>query len=310
MVPIEQLIDAVWGSSPPITARAQVQICVSGLRRVLTCAGGTAQIRTRAPGYLLEIPEDNLDIVQFNSLVVSARAHIEADRISEAVAALRSALSLWYGPALAGMCSEVLRRGTTQLEDAKITAIMERIRLDLVLGRHEEVVGELSALVKEHPLRERLYEYLMLALYRSERQAEALEVCRQARATLMDELGIELGQSVRRLESAILNRDPELDIRVNSTGLRATVTTAEDQSVVPRRLPASIADFTGRHAQLVEITRVLGDDEGGQAVNYGMRIVSISGKGGIGKSTLALRAAHELRDAYPDGHLWAKEESK
>jgi DNA-binding SARP family transcriptional activator len=303
VVPIEQLIDAVWESAPPTTARAQIQICVSGLRRVLAGAGDTAQIRTRSPGYLLEIPESNLDVAQFNILVASARAHVDADRISEAVATLRSALSLWRGPALAGMYSELLRRGAAQLEDAKVAAVMERIRLDLALGRHDEVVGELFALVKEHPLRERLREYLMLGLYRSGRQAEALEVCRDARATLMDELGIELGQSVRRLETAILNRDPELDVAVNGVGTRPT-TTPEHQSVVPRSLPASIADFTGRQSQLTEVKRVLGDDQQDQPAGYGMRIVSISGKGGVGKSTLALRAAHELRDAYPDGHLY------
>jgi DNA-binding SARP family transcriptional activator/tetratricopeptide (TPR) repeat protein len=309
VVPVEQLVDAVWDSSPPTTARAQIQTCVSGLRRVFAVAGDTAQIHTRAPGYLLEIPEANLDVVRFNSLVVSARTHIEADRVSEAVAALRSALSLWRGPALAGMYSGLLRRGVAQLEDAKVAAIMDRIRLDLALGRHEEVVGELFALVKEHPLRERLHENLMLALYRSGRQAEALEVCRQVRATLMAELGIELGESVRRLETAILNRDPELDVRMSAASARTTATTVEDQSVVPRRLPASIADFTGREAQLAEIKRLLGNDGVGQTVNYGMRIVSISGKGGIGKSTLGLRAAHELRDAYPDGHLYGDLES-
>ena len=319
VVPIEQLIDAVWDSAPPITARAQIQICVSGLRRVLTGADGTAQIRTRAPGYLLEVPESNLDVAQFNSLVASARAHVEANRFSEAVATLRSALSLWRGPALAGMYSELLRSGAALLEDAKVAAIMERIRLDLALGRHEEVVGELFALVAEHPLRERLYEYLMLALYRSGRQAEALELCRRARATLMDELGIELGQSVRRLETAILNRDPELDIGMSADGVRAAASPADQQSAVPRRLPASIADFTGRQTQLAEIKRLLSngeqddrdelDDEEGRSVSYGMRIVSISGKGGVGKSAIALRAAHELRDDYPDGHLYGDLES-
>jgi DNA-binding SARP family transcriptional activator len=307
VVPIEQLIDAVWDTSPPTTARAQIQICISGLRRVLSGVDNSIQIRTRNPGYLLEIPESNLDVTQFNGLMSAARAQIEADRLSEAVATLRSALSLWRGPALAGMYSELLRRGAAQLEDVKVSAIMERIRLDLALGRHEEVVGELFAMVKEHPLRERLYENLMLALYRSGRQAEALEVCRRARATLMDELGIELGQSVRRLESAILNRDPELDVRVAGSAPKATATPAEHQSVVPRRLPASIADFTGRQAQLAEIKHVLGNED--QVPTYGVRIVSISGKGGVGKSTLALRAAHELRDAYPDGHLYGDLES-
>ncbi|MGB3442496.1 MAG: BTAD domain-containing putative transcriptional regulator [Actinophytocola sp.] len=313
VVPVEQLIDAVWDSAPPNTARAQIQICVSGLRRVLAKAGDEAQIRTRPPGYLLEIPEDNLDIARFTSLVAAARTHIEANRVSEAVAALRSALSLWRGPALAGMYSEPLRRHAAQLEDARVTAIMERIRLDLALGRHEEIVGELFALVKEYPLRERLYENLMLALYRSGRQAEALEVCRQARATLMEELGIELGDSARRLETAILKRDPGLDVAKGGGAgpqVRPATAAQEPQTVVPRRLPATIADFTGRQAQLAEIKHALGSDEQrGNTENYGMRIVSISGKGGVGKSTLALRAAHELRDSYPDGHLYGDLES-
>ncbi len=323
MVPVDQLIDAVWDTSPPITARAQIQICISGLRRVLTSADGPARIRTRSPGYLLEIPESNLDVAQFNNLVDSARGHVEANRLSEAVATLRSALSLWRGPALAGMQSEQLRSGGAVLEDAKVAAIMERIRLDLTLGRHEEVVGELFALVTEHPLRERLYEFLMLALYRSGRQAEALEVCRRARATLMDELGIELGQSVRRLENAILNRDPDLDIGTSGNDARAATTPPDQRSAAPRRLPASIADFTGRQEQLAEIKRLLsnelhddeGDDQAGLdeeeelAASYGMRIVAISGKGGVGKSAIALRAAHELRDDFPDGHLYGDLES-
>ena len=314
-VPVDQLIEAVWEDSPPNTARAQIQICVSGLRRVLADAGGEAKIRTRAPGYLLEIVEDALDVARFYRLVNAARTHVEVNRLSEAVATLRSALSLWRGPALAGMNSELLRRNAAQLEDAKITALMERIRLDLALGRHDEIVGELFALVEEHPLRERLYENLMLALYQSGRQAEALEVCRQGRATFMAELGIELGESTRRLETAILNRDPKLDPKLavavkGGDAPRPAPTAAEPQGVVPRRLPATIADFTGRQAQLTIIKRVLGDTgRPDETASYGMRIVSISGKGGVGKSTLALRAAHELRDAYPDGHLYGDLES-
>jgi DNA-binding SARP family transcriptional activator len=309
VVPVDQLIDAVWDSSPPTTARAQIQICVSGLRRVLAGASETAQIRTRPPGYLLDITEDDLDVAQFTNLVTAARAHVDANRTAEAVATLRSALSLWRGPALAGMNSELLRRNAAQLDDAKVAAVMERLRLDLTLGRHEEIIGELFALVKEHPLRERLYEYLMLALYRAGRQAEALEVCRRARATLMEELGIELGESARRLENAILNRDPKLDIAVSGVDGRTTPVTVAPQAVVPRRLPATIADFTGRAAQLAEIKHALDEGAERQAVNYGTRIVAISGKGGVGKSTLAVRAAHELREAYPDGHLYGDLES-
>jgi DNA-binding SARP family transcriptional activator len=303
LVPIEQCIDAIWATAPPTTARAQIQICVSGLRRVLADAGGTARIRTCPPGYVLEIPETSLDVAQFDGLVAAARVHVAAGRISEAVATLRSALSLWRGAALADMGSELLRHGAARLEEARVGAIMERIRLDLALGRRAEVVDELFALVRQHPLRERLYEYLMLALYRSGRQADALEVCRQARVTFLAELGIELGQSVRRLETAILDQDPELDVAVVGIDAVAAAGMDAQQSVVPRGLPASIADFTGRHSQLAEIKRAL-DGDGRRPGGYGVRIVAISGKGGVGKSTLAVRAAHELRDGYPDGHLY------
>ncbi len=316
ITPVEHLIDAVWNAAPPTTARAQIQICVSGLRRVLADAGDRVRIETRTPGYLLEIPENDLDTAQFTGLVGAARTHLDADRLSDAVATLRSALRLWRGPALAGLPSEALRRRAAQLEDTRLSAMLERIRIDLALGHHEDVIGELFTLVRDHPLRERLYELLMLALYRSGRQAEALEVCRCARATLMDELGIELSQSVRRLETAILTRDPELDLYSTGQGVErrgARVTRAPaapapapapDRAAVPRHLPPSIADFTGRLPQLAEIRQVLGDEHGDEP-RYGMRIVAICGKGGVGKSTLALRAAHELRDAYPDGHLYA-----
>ncbi|MDQ3785834.1 MAG: NB-ARC domain-containing protein, partial [Actinomycetota bacterium] len=226
-------------------------------------------------------------------------------RNSEAVATLRTALGLWRGKALADLHSDLVRRGADQLEHARLTAVMERIQLDLTLGRHEEVVGELATLVEEHPLRERLYEFLMLALYRSGRQAEALEVCRKARTVLVDELGIEPGKALQELEKSILNREPELDLPETGTrSLPDGPPPHEDTPLaMPRRLPASIADFTGRDEQLAEMRHVLSDDE--QDSRIGMRIVAISGKGGVGKSTLAIRGAHELRDVYPDGHLYA-----
>lgn len=305
MTPIDQLIDAVWDTAPPTTARAQIHICVSALRKLFAEAGALATIKTRKPGYLLEILPSELDTEQFAALVTTARTHAGAGRNSEAVATLRGALALWQGPALAGVRSDLVRRGAVQLEGARLAAVIERVRLDLALGRHEEVVGELAALVEEHPLRERLCEFLMLALYRSGRQAEALEVCRHARAMLVEELGIEPGQSVQRLERAILNRDPELEfvstVVVPLAGGPASI--AEHQAI-PRRLPASIADFTGRDRQLVEIKQLLTDETGPHPPRYGMRIVAISGKGGVGKSTLAIRAAHEVREEFADGHLY------
>ncbi|WP_306748117.1 AfsR/SARP family transcriptional regulator [Saccharothrix yanglingensis] len=212
VVPVERLIDAVWSTTPPTTARTQVQICVSALRKIFFDAKVAMRIKTRRPGYQLEVDPHELDVEQFTSLVETARSHVRASRTSSAVAALRTALSLWRGRALADLHSELVRRFADQLEHTRLTAVTERIQLDLALGRHEEVIGELTVLVEEHPLRERLYEFLMLALYRSGRQAEALKVCRRARAVLMGELGIEPGTRVQELEASILNREPRLDL--------------------------------------------------------------------------------------------------
>ena len=307
VVPVERLIDAVWNTDPPTTARAQVQICISTLRKIFVDAKVAMRIRTRSPGYQLDAPPDELDTEQFCALVATARAHTAAGRISEAVATLRTALALWRGKALADLDSDLVRRGADQLEHARLAVVMERIGLDLALGRHEEVVGELTALVDEHPLRERLYEFLMLALYRSGRQAEALEIGRRARTILVEELGIEPANSLRELETSILQRMPELDLATVGTGPASgaeTLAVDETPLCMPRMLPATIADFTGRAEQLAEIRNALSG--GGEApVRMGTRIVAISGKGGVGKSTLAIRAAHELRDVYPDGHLYA-----
>ncbi|MEU7526048.1 AfsR/SARP family transcriptional regulator [Saccharothrix sp. NPDC042600] len=213
VVPVERLIDAVWNTTPPTTARTQVQICVSALRKIFLDAKVALRIRTRRPGYQLEVDPDDLDTERFTSLVETARRHARASRTSAAVATLRMALNLWRGNrALADLHSELLRRFADQLEHTRLTAVVERVQLDLALGRHEEVVGELTVLVEEHPLWERLYEFLMLALYRSGRQAEALKVCRRARAILVAELGIEPGMRLQRLEASILNREPELEL--------------------------------------------------------------------------------------------------
>lgn len=308
VTPVDHLIDAVWGLSPPSTARGQIQICISGLRKLFGESVQSGAIRTRPPGYLLEISPSELDSAEFASLVIAARAHAEAGRNAEAAATLRSALALWRGPALAGVDSDLVRRGAALLEDNRLAAVEERVRLDLALGRHEELSGELAALIDEFPLRERLYEFRMLALYRSGRQAEALEVNRRARSTLVEELGIEPGQKLQNLAGAILNRDPALDLQgVNAGSPTAGEATgkAQQQPVFPRQLPGSIADFTGRENHLAEILKVLADEPGAETDPYALRIVAIAGKGGVGKSSLAIRAAHELSEEFPDGHLYA-----
>lgn len=312
VTPVEMIIDAVWSTSPPSTVRAQVQICISALRKLFSEAGAPWTIRTRAPGYQLEIPLTEVDSEQFAGLVESAHAHTAAGQVAEAAVTLREALLLWRGPALVGLDSELVRRGAARLEDARLGALTERFRLDLALGRHEEIVGELTAQSAAHPLREHLCELLMVALYRSGRQAEALEACRRMRSRLVDELGIEPGQGLQRLETAILTSDPALDL----TGVPMAAGEEREQEVdegartIPRRLPASIDDFTDRHRQLAQITRILSAPIGPSEDQYGVRIVAISGKGGVGKSTLAIRAAHELMDRFPDGHLYVDLETR
>ncbi|WP_410567364.1 BTAD domain-containing putative transcriptional regulator [Amycolatopsis sp. cmx-4-61] len=308
VVPVEQLIDAVWGTAPPSTARGQIQICISALRKLFGDAGRPDAITTRPPGYVLRLGADEVDSLRFASLVADSREQAERGKPADAAALLREALELWRGPALADIPSDPVRRSATVLEEQRLAAVEARIRLDLALGRHREVIGELQALVGEHPLRERLHGFLMLALYRAGRQAEALEAGRRARALLVEELGLEPGQELQDLEQAILRRDaalgaPEPHLPAGPPVQHAPAGGERPvPGVVPRQLPASISDFTGREEHLEEIMRLLdvADED-----CWGMPIVAISGTGGVGKSTLAARAAHQLSSRYVDGQLYA-----
>lgn len=317
VVPVEQLIDAVWETDPPSTARGQIQTCISALRRILSDAGCPDAITTRQPGYMLRSGREELDVLRFSALVAEARGHADEGREERAAAVLREALALWRGTALAGVLSGAARRGATVLEDRRMAAVEELVRLDLVLGRHEEISHELRALVAEHPLRERLHRFLMLALYRAGRQAEALEAGRLARTVMVEEVGVEPSQEFQELTRAILNRDPSLDLPADSRPLssrppgagareqRPAGPYAEGKALVPRQLPPSIADFTGREGHLGEIKSILTGRDEEDGPRWSVPIVAISGKGGVGKSSLAVRAAHELSALFPDGQLYA-----
>jgi DNA-binding SARP family transcriptional activator/tetratricopeptide (TPR) repeat protein len=295
---VEQLMSAVWGEYPPSTARGQIQGCISGLRKLFGDAGLPDAIKTRASGYLLSLADEELDSEQFSKQVAQAHRQAADRQLAAAAATLRAALELWTGPALDGVQSEAVQRRAALLEDARVAAVEERMRLELELGRHEEIAGELRSLLDEHPLRERFYVYLALALYRGGRQADALEVCRRARDTLIAELGIEPGQELRDLERAILNGDPSLNAPAGPPAQPA-VPEPPASSSAPRQLPASTADFIGRISQIDEVHRLLSDH-----TRYAVPVIGIAGRGGIGKSTLALRIAHEVGAAYPDGHLY------
>lgn len=283
VVSVEQLIDAIWDTAPPPTARAQIQICVSALRRLFAEAGHRDAIQTRPPGYVLRFAD--LDRARFEELVSAGNDHLAAGRVAEAAESLGAALELWRGPALADIQQELPRRSALVLDDARFAAHLAYLRAELMLGRHREIIGPVRALIGEHPLREEPYELLMTALHLSGRQADALATYREARAVLVEEVGVEPGPELRRLERAILKQQP-----IDQPGQE-----------IPQQLQASVGDFTGRESELASIVSALG-----QRGRFSAPIVAVSGRGGVGKSTLAIRAGHELGTAYPDGQLFAE----
>ena len=220
VVSVDRLIDELWGGDPPTTAVKTAQVHVSQLRKTLGRDRGEAGevLVTRSPGYLLRIDAGELDSDRFEQLADEGRRALRAGEPELATRVLLEALSLWRGPALADFTAdEFAQTEIGRLEEARVSAIEERIDADLALGRHQALVGELDALIQAHPLRERLRGQLMLALYRSDRQAEALAAYRDARRMLDDELGLEPSESLQRLEHAILVHDSALHVDASGT---------------------------------------------------------------------------------------------
>jgi DNA-binding SARP family transcriptional activator len=286
VVSVERLVDAVWGQTPPLTADRQVFNSVSALRRLLGDA-----IVTTPPGYRLRVGDGQLDLQVFEREAELGRAAAAAGRDDEAARRLRSALALWRGPALGGATG--LSVEAARLEERRLEVLECRIDVDLRRGRHAELVAELLGLVAEQPLRERLWALLMLALYRSGRQADALGAYRELRARLVDELGIEPGPELRQLHQEILTSD-----RAAATE-GAPAAWVPPSPPAPRQLPADIATFTGRDAECAQLELALGGDRGGA-----MRVAAVHGAAGIGKSAVAVHVAHALADRFEDGQLY------
>jgi DNA-binding NarL/FixJ family response regulator/DNA-binding SARP family transcriptional activator len=212
LVSRERLIDELWGESPPPTAKKAVNGYISRLRKQLA-RNGHDPIATADGGYRLEVGAGELDAADLRQLLATARERTAAGEPEASADLLREALGLWRGPTLAGLLLESHGRDeVAQLDELRLTALIDRIDCDLALGRHEEVLGELHVLVGEHPLRERLRAQLMLALYRADRQAEALDAYQQAREVLVEELGIEPSPPLQRLQREILAQDPALEL--------------------------------------------------------------------------------------------------
>jgi DNA-binding SARP family transcriptional activator len=207
----ERLIDDLWGEAPPPTARKAVNVYVSQLRKALG-RGGADPIATASGGYRLHVEPEDLDAERLQRLLGQAREALARGELEDAAERFREALALWRGPTLAGLQLESFGRDeVARLDELRITALMDRIDCDLALGRQEQVLGELNVLIREHPLRERLRAQQMLALYRADRQADALEGYAEARRMLVDDLGIEPSEALQRLQQAILRHDPSLE---------------------------------------------------------------------------------------------------
>ncbi|AKG46536.1 BTAD domain-containing putative transcriptional regulator [Streptomyces xiamenensis] len=317
IVPVDRLIDGVWGKEPPATSRSQIQICISSLRHQLSAAG---LITTRPPGYRLRTGEHALDLADFETRVADGRRSAAEGRLRQAAGAFRTALALWRGPALHGIGSRLVRGGVAQLDEQRLALHEECLELELAAGEHQRLVGELAALAAAHPLRERPRALLMTALYRSGRQAEALTEYRRTRETFIEELGIEPGEGLRRLHHAILTGDPRL-IQGPDGGPaeRATVAQRHAPTRVPRLLPADVADFTGRRATVAALLERPAGGSGEQGAGEpgpergtepptgptAVPVTVVTGRAGVGKSTLAVHVAHRLAARYPDGQLFA-----
>jgi DNA-binding SARP family transcriptional activator len=272
VVPSGRLVDLIWGDDPPETARALVQTYVASLRRAFAAAGLPDEvIVTRPPGYAIVVPADSVDLEVFQRLLQKARA------ASEPASALREALALWHGPALSGLETTRLAGEAARLDAMRLTATEERIAADLAAGDHDRLLAELTALVHEHPVNERLRGQLMVTLTRLGRRSDALATYAECRERLAEELGVDPGQELQELHRAILRGEDQ----------------SEQQHKVPKQLPPLTNDFTGRAEHIDRLLKT-----------PGIRV--ISGAGGTGKSTLAIRVCHDLAQNFPDGQLYAE----
>jgi DNA-binding SARP family transcriptional activator/tetratricopeptide (TPR) repeat protein len=285
VVPVEELVDAVWEDRPPATARTQLQICVSRLRQRLAALDLPADVIVTDPvGYGVRIGPTDLDAEVFARGVEAARAATAAGQPTEARRRYRAALDLWRGPALSGIPSRSVRRRAQALDDQRLTALEECVDVELRLRQAVDLLDELTESVDRHPLRERLRGQLMLALSAVGRQADALAVYREGRRIYAEELGIEPGAALQELHQRVLAGD-------------LAMAGPDRQPVAPvRSLPRAISDFTGRQETM---SRLVKEIEEGRA-----RIQLIDGMAGSGKTTLAVRLATALGDRYPDAHLF------
>ncbi|MFJ2033243.1 AfsR/SARP family transcriptional regulator [Streptosporangium sp. NPDC087985] len=298
VVASETLIDAMWGEQLGPRAGKNLQVLVHRLRRKLD---DPERIRHDRSGYALSARTAEVDAWHFADLAERARRALDLRDPETAAALLREALALWHGRAFAGLDDVAsLAMAAERLEQDRRRVLTERIDIDLALGRHAEIIPELISMVAEDPLVESVAARLMVAAHRAGQRAEALRTYRRTRAVLAEELGLEPGPQLRALEQAILRGDAQigLDPHLGTEPASGRPTTAAPHPA-PFLLPAAAGDLTGRDDELRRLTAILRDRATAAPV-----ICAVSGMPGVGKSALAIRAAHEARNEFPDGQLY------
>jgi DNA-binding SARP family transcriptional activator len=279
VISTERIIDCLWGDRHPASPRSRVQGLISTLRRKV----GEALV-TRHPGYQLDAAGTTIDLDECEDLVRQGR---QARSPGETAQYLRKALSLWRGEPLDGVSAPGIEVDRTRLSELRVGLLEERYDAELEVGNHAEMVGELTATVSANPLRERLAGQLMLALYRCNRQADALKTYQALRERLAEELGSDPCADLRNLHATILRGEQVYQPQAEPvTDLR------------PAQLPASVGHFTGRENELATLTRVI------KRQSDEPRVLIVSGAGGLGKTALVVRWAHSIAELYPDGQIF------
>jgi DNA-binding SARP family transcriptional activator/tetratricopeptide (TPR) repeat protein len=289
-VGFQQIVEGLWGPTPPATARAQVRAAVSALRGVLRSAGAAELLATTAAGYVLATAPDRCDLHAFRADVERARQAAAWHDHDEAARELRHALGWWRGTALTGARGFFVDASRARLEELRLAAVEDLAAAELALGRHTELVPMLTELVRRHPLRERMCQQLSLALHQAGRTAEALTVVRRLRKTLAEEHGLDPGRAVLAMERAILRGDAGQGEQ-DPVPVRSPI-------VKPAQLPHEPGHFIGRDRELADL------DAAHRTADSALPVLVVTGPAGVGKTTLVLRWAYGRRDGFPDGQLF------